>query len=147
MKAPVEPSHCPFATRARAAEIALRENALQEKFGLIEFTELTGVGHSDYGIYRIDPKGVSLRASNKLDGWPADQQNAINQVALRAALEFPCTPVAFMAWYDATRGAEGASDFPLADGFAEELPRHEEPVSQSAGLVTFPEYRPCVARE
>jgi hypothetical protein len=85
MKTPVEPSHCPFATRARAAEIALRENALQEKFGLIEFTELTGVGHSDYGIYRIDPKGVSLRA--------------------------------------------------------------EEPVSQSAGLVTFPEYRPCVAQE
>jgi len=111
----------PFASGARAAEIAL-----MEEFGLEEFTELTGVGIGDYGIYRVGQKGVSLRASDALTSLTVEEQNAVHQLARKVTLKFPCEPATFLSWYDATRGQPspgraGISDFPLAEGFERTL--------------------------
>src|SRR5271170_1606098 len=102
----------PFADPARAREIALLD-----EIGLPEFTELTGVGVGDYGIYRVSPTGISIRASESLADLTAVQQNAIHQAARFLTRSFPCAPAQLMTWYDATRGEEGISDFPLARGF------------------------------
>ena len=77
----------PFANRDRATEIAL-----MDQFGLAEFTELTGVGVGDYGIYRVDPDGISLRAIESLADFTASQQNAIHQAEHTLTLGFRCTP-------------------------------------------------------
>ncbi len=117
----------PFATGARASEIAL-----MDEFGLAEFTELTGVGVGDHGIYRVGPTGVSLRVSEGGADFTPIEQHKLHQAARQLTLAFPCMPAAFMTWYDATRGTpragpqgqpagRGVSDFPLAKGFAEEL--------------------------
>ena len=51
----------PFASRARAAEIAL-----MDEFGLPEFTELTGVGVGKFTNYSVGVAGVSLRVAEGL---------------------------------------------------------------------------------
>lgn len=118
----------PYATPQRAAEIAL-----QDKFGLEEFTELTGIGIGDFLIYRVDAAGVSLRISESLAELTAGQQNAIRKAVRQRqlTLAFPCAPAEFVTWYDATRGEKAhtrepspacfVSDFPLAEGFLEAL--------------------------
>ena len=127
------------ATPARATEIAL-----MEEFGLPEFTELTGIGIGDYGIYSVSPAGVSLRASDGLASATAIEQQKINEAARRLSLNFSCAPATFMAWYDATRGVSnaravggraklGVSDFPLATGFAEALNQYEGAASNGLG--------------
>jgi hypothetical protein len=124
----------PFATRARAAEIAL-----MDLIDLPEFVELTGVGVGDYSIYRVDREGISLRANEHLADLAVAEQNAVLQATRRLTLVFPCAPSIFMKWYDATRGEAnegepvGISDFPLAKGFAEELRRFEGSAQHSAG--------------
>jgi hypothetical protein len=102
----------PFASPDRAAAIAGMKD-----FGLREFIELTGVGAGRYGIYEITEDGLTVR-----DHGDATQFTAQNQVALLKAedtltLKFPCSPEQFQEWYDATRGENGTSDFPLAAGF------------------------------
>jgi hypothetical protein len=130
MKTPTAKTSGPFADPARAAEIAL-----MEAFGLLEFTELTGIGAGDYGNVRVATSGVSLVLAAdfqkiNLSEWPAEQQLVIQRAAQAPALSFPCSPEAFMGWYDATRGEEssgehGFSDFPLAEAFEKAMLRRE----------------------
>jgi hypothetical protein len=109
-----------LADPARAGEIAL-----MEEFGLAEFTELTGIGVSSYGIYRVSAEGVSIDPEHKLGDFSAAEQLQIQRATLRLGLRFPCAPVLFLTWYEATCGEphEGGrqSDFPLAEGFVEAL--------------------------
>jgi hypothetical protein len=128
----------PFATRARAGEIAL-----MEEFGLPEFIELRGVGVGDYSIYRVASGGISLRANECLADLSAAQQSAIFQAARSLTLGFPCKPAIFMKWYDATRGETkagtqrppnelGVSGLSISEGIAEELRRYAGSALQSA---------------
>jgi hypothetical protein len=129
MKTPTAKTSGPFADPARAAEIALMDEC---EFGLTEFIELTGIGVSSYGIYRVSTAGVSIDPEAKLGDFSAVDQVEILRANRRLSLSFPCTPAEFMTFYDATRGTNGVSDFPLAKGFAEALRRHEGPSSEGA---------------
>jgi hypothetical protein len=130
MKTPKARTSGPFADPARAAEIAS-----MDAFGLLEFTELTGIGAGDYGNYRISTSGVSLLLAADfkeldLSNWSTEEQLIIQRAAQAPALIFPCSPEAFMSWYDATRGEDnagnrGASDFPLAEAFEKGMRRRE----------------------
>jgi hypothetical protein len=131
MKTRIDKACGPFATPARAKEIALIED---QNFGLPEFTELTGVGVPGSGIYQVRPSGISVGPPlEKLGDFTPAEQHQIHEAARALTLSFPCTPAEFMRWYDASRGTNGVSDFPLAKGFAEELRRHEGPSSGGAG--------------
>jgi hypothetical protein len=129
-----------LATPERAAEIAA-----MDEFSLMEFIELTGVGAGDFGIYRIDRDGVTVAVVrdielNHTSQWPAEQQLAVLRAERLLSLVFPCTPDAFMVWYDATRGRaspghKGQSDFPLASGFEREI-RSRKRISSTAGRLS-----------
>jgi hypothetical protein len=116
---------------ARAAEIAAMDT-----FGLMEFTELTGVGAGDYGNYRVSASGVSLMLAAdfkkiNLSEWTTEEQLIIQRAEKAPALIFPCSPEALMAWHDATRGPDsaskrGISDFPLAEAFEKAIRGRED---------------------
>ena len=57
------------------------------------------------------------------------------------SLKFPCPPLRFQEWYDATRGTNGVSDFPLALGFLKALAGTDDlrsqPVPSSAIVKAF----------
>ncbi len=140
MKTPTTKTPGPFADSARAAEIASMDT-----FGLLEFTELTGVGAGDYGTYRVSTAGVSLilalhfnemelskrsaegqpvgprvagdsqHKDMELSNWTPEEQLVIQRAALAPALTFPCSPEGFMSWYDAIRGPDGAGEFAASD--------------------------------
>lgn len=115
-----------IANRARATEIALMTD-----FGLPEFLELTGIGAGAYGIYDISEEQVTV--SKESTGLAAQQQHELNVAHRRLTLKFPCKPLEFAKWYEATCGTPASaedgklrpapSDFPLADGFLETLKR------------------------
>jgi hypothetical protein len=92
-----------------------------KSFGLQEFIELTGIGAGRYGIYHVGKSGVVAGEDEDLADWSAKDQLRIMQAVTKLSLKFPCSPEAFMEWYDATRGTNGVSDFPLARGFLDVL--------------------------
>ena len=100
------------ATPERAKEIAG-----MQKFSLPEFIELTGIGVGNYGIYNVSREGVTLPQSDLEHLTPSIQQSLLHAEQALPNLAFPCTPEAFVDWYDTTRGDNGTSDFPLAAGF------------------------------
>lgn len=110
-----------IADPVRAAEIAS-----MEQFGLREFIELTGIGSGQYGIYRISRDGVNVGDPDQSHQLaPKDELNILRaEDALR--LDFPCSTEQFMEWYEATRGENGVSDFPLAPGFLKALIGEDE---------------------
>ena len=130
MITPMDETPGPSATPRRAAEIAA-----MEQFGLLEFIELTGIGAGDFGAYRVNPSGVSLVLADDvkdadLGRYTRDQQGAILAAKAAPRLTFPCTPAAFMTWYDSTRGMgsgekRGVGEFPLVEAFEREVRRRE----------------------
>jgi len=115
------PTH-PLATPTRAAELARLQD---EGIGLSEFIELTGVGAGCLGIYRISSNGVSVldEQAASLTDYSAGQQHDILSARRNFGLQFPCSPIELMSWYERTRESNGVSDFPLAPGFELELRR------------------------
>jgi len=117
-----------FADPKRAGEIAVLEG---ETFGLAEFTALTGVGVPGSGIYRVSRDGISIGPAENIGEWAPAEQHKIHQAARLLTLKFPCTPLAFMRWYNATRATNNVSDFPLVPGFAEAIQKGEERASET----------------
>jgi hypothetical protein len=106
----------PSATSERASEIAR-----MDEFGLLEFSELTGVGSVLHGIYKISEKGVRLRLDDPELNLTEQSRVSIRSMVERSALTFPCPPHDFWVWHEGTKASNGVSDFPLADGFLKAL--------------------------
>jgi hypothetical protein len=111
MKIP-SPVSGPLADPARAVELATRD-----ELELPEFTELTGVGAGKWGVYDINEHGVTIEPYTRLEDLPPDEQVHAQRLKREYSLTFPCTPEAFMTWFDATRATNGISDFALAPTF------------------------------
>ena len=126
---PAKPRVDGLATPERAAEIAG-----MKEFGLAEFIELTGIGLGRHGIYRISREGVTVRdADDRAELLaPSDQLRTL-RAEEKLELRFPCEPVRFQEWYDATRGENRVSDIPLAPGFLKALVRHGEASTSHLG--------------
>jgi len=124
----------PLTTPERATEITTLE-----QIGLLEFAELTGVGAGRFGPYRVDESGVNVDHVPLAELPPRDQISV--QRAKRAhTLSFPCSPEAFMAWYEATCGTNGISDFSLAPAFKKEM-------RSRTGAGTMPSRYSCPSQE
>ena len=106
----------PHATPERAAEIAG-----MDKFGLLEFWELTGIGGGPYGIYEIREEGIVLRLADVQSNLTEQSRVSIRNFVERSSLSFPCFSADFLIWYEGTRAKNGVSDFPLANGFLKAL--------------------------
>jgi hypothetical protein len=120
-----------LATPERAIEIAS-----QEQIGLLEFTELTGVGAGRFGPYRIDESGVNVDHV-PLAELPPREQISVQRAKRAHTLSFPCSPESFGDWYQATRATNGVSDFPLAPAFGAEM-RRRVAASSVADRPTYP---------
>ena len=137
-----EPHDGLIATPARAAEIAA-----MDEFDLHEFIELTGVGAGIFGNYQVTTKGVTLVLANSVEdanlgSWNAAEQLVILRARQRPTLSFPCSPEAFMSWYDANRGERKAgkpvpSDFPLVAAF-ESVMRRRDATSSDRDRASVP---------
>lgn len=108
----------PFANPLRAVEIALTD-----KFGLAEFTELTGVGAGDFSSYRVGETGISLRVTMALAGFTEVQQDAIHKAARHLTLELRGMPQEDRC--DATLQRNGLEYAP-AQAMPEGLPAQRE---------------------
>lgn len=110
-----------------------REIAAMDELSIHEFRELTGIGISHYGIYHIDSQGVSVGTVTDMAELSGRQQHELSVARKALSLNFPCTPARFVEWFIATQGepdtvgagriARTPSDFPLANGFLEEIDR------------------------
>lgn len=117
-----------LASPERAGEIAR-----MKAFGLREFIELTGI-HGKYGIYLVDRHGVAI---DKVEAEAADAAAAVVLLAAEdhLNLKFPCSPEQFQDWFDATKGTNGVSDFPLAPGFLRALVEGNEAQRSRLGMA------------
>jgi hypothetical protein len=110
----------------RAAQIATLE-----QLGLLEFTELTGVGAGRYGVFRVSESGITFDQL-PLEDLPVSDQIALQRAVRELSLRFPCSPEQLMEWHTATRGTNSVSDFDLAPAFEAEMRRRNPEVGARA---------------
>ncbi len=117
----------------RASEIAG-----MERFGVLEFLELTGIELGSYGIYKVDNDGVRLALSVDDLTFTGHERIDLRKACDKLRnLDFPCSPEEFCDWYETTLGENRVSDFPLATGFLTALGRRLPPRATS-GIAPVP---------